>query len=123
MKSLFSIQEVSQNTGVSTSTLRYYENLKILNPKRDQNNRRVYSSEDIEQIKCISKLRALTMPISQIVEYEILKFNGQSSIIKRINILQDYIVFLKELNSKIEKDINTLENRILRYQEEVSSIS
>ena len=47
------IQEFSQQTGLSTKTIRYYESIGILrSPQRAPNGYREYSEQDLERALC-----------------------------------------------------------------------
>lgn len=64
-KVLFSIGEVAQMIGVETSTVRYWENrFEALKPQKNKKGNRLFTLEDIEQVKLINYLireRGLTI--------------------------------------------------------------
>lgn len=79
-----SIKEVTQMTGISASTLRYYENEGLLpHVKRDENGKRQYDDEDLEWVHFITALRATGMPIVQIQRYVQLYQAGDFTITER----------------------------------------
>ncbi|WP_145949148.1 MerR family transcriptional regulator [Paenibacillus sp. Y412MC10] len=79
-----SIKEVTQMTGISASTLRYYENEGLLpHVKRDENGKRQYDDEDLEWVHFITALRATGMPIVQIQRYVQLYQAGDFTISER----------------------------------------
>lgn len=63
----YSLTETSKITGVPSSSLRYYEDEKLLkNIERDNRNRRIYNEKDIELINLIKCFRLLGMHIGEI---------------------------------------------------------
>ena len=61
------IGQVSARTGLTTRTLRYYEELGLLSPsERLASGHRVYASEDLRRLYRISLLRQLGLPLSDI---------------------------------------------------------
>ena len=61
----YSIGQFSELSGFPIDTLRYYERQKLLFPKRDENNRRVYSEKDVAWISFISCLKKTGMSIRE----------------------------------------------------------
>ena len=61
------IGQVSARTGLTTRTLRYYEELGLLSPsERLASGHRVYASEDLRRLYRVSLLRQLGLPLSDI---------------------------------------------------------
>ena len=61
------IGEVSARTGLTTRTLRYYEELGLLRPSaRLVSGHRIYATEDLRRLYRISLLRQLGLPLSDI---------------------------------------------------------
>jgi MerR family transcriptional regulator, thiopeptide resistance regulator len=61
------IGQVSARTGLTTRTLRYYEELGLLSPsERLTSGHRVYASEDLRRLYRVSLLRQLGLPLSEI---------------------------------------------------------
>ncbi|WP_313800277.1 MerR family transcriptional regulator [Cytobacillus sp.] len=47
------ISELSEYTGVSTRSIRYYEKKNLIKPSRTKNGYRVYDEQDIRRVKAI----------------------------------------------------------------------
>ena len=63
----FSITGACEKTGVSPRTLRYYEQLGLLQRVRRRNSgRRVYGPDDIERLRFIQKLKQLGLSLQEI---------------------------------------------------------
>lgn len=69
MKNYYKISEISKLYGIGPDSLRYYERLGILKPKRDTNQYRLYSLKDIYKLNLICDLRKLNFSMAQIKEY------------------------------------------------------
>lgn len=66
---MFSIGELSQQTGVSTQTIRYYERIALLpEPRRAANDYRVYDEADINRLQFVTRARQLDFSLDDIAE-------------------------------------------------------
>ncbi len=74
MKDYYKISEISQLYGIGVDSLRYYEKLGILKPRRDTNRYRLYSLKDLYKLNMIRDLRTLDFSMQQIKDY----LEGQS---------------------------------------------
>ncbi len=74
---MVSIGELSQQTGVSTQAIRYYEQIKLLPaPKRADNSYREYDDSDVERLQFVTRARQLDFALGDIAE--ILAFRDQN---------------------------------------------
>ena len=63
------IQDLSQMTGVSAKTIRYYEEIGLLPaPARTENNYRQYSEQDVERLRLVAGARRLDLSLDDIQE-------------------------------------------------------
>ena len=70
MKDYYKINEIAKLYGVGVDSLRYYERLGILKPKRDAaNGYRLYGLKDIYKLNIIRDLRSLGFSMKQIKDY------------------------------------------------------
>ena len=69
MKNYYKIGEISKLYGIGADSLRYYEELGVLRPKRDQNGYRLYNLKDMYKLNIIRDLRILGFSMAQIKEY------------------------------------------------------
>ncbi len=69
MKNYYKINEIAQLYGISTDSLRYYERLGILHPRRDTNGYRLYDLKDMYKLTVIRDLRQLDFPMAKIKDY------------------------------------------------------
>ena len=69
MKSEFKINEIAKLYGIGADSLRYYEKLGLLQPRRAQNGYRQYSLRDMYKLTIIRDLRQLDFTMEQIKAY------------------------------------------------------
>lgn len=69
LKDYYKINEISKIYDIGKDSLRYYEKIGILNPKRDENGYRMYSLIDITTLNIIKELRGLGFGMQKIKEF------------------------------------------------------
>lgn len=69
MKDYYKINEISKIYDIGKDSLRYYEKIGILNPKRDENGYRMYSLLDITTLNIIKELRDLGFGMQKIKDF------------------------------------------------------
>lgn len=63
----YSVKEVSELTGVSTRTLRYYDTISLLKPHHyTESNYRMYSSKELDRLQLILFYKSLQFPLEEI---------------------------------------------------------
>jgi DNA-binding transcriptional MerR regulator len=66
---MFRIKELARQTGVNTPTIRYYEEIGVLPaPNRADNGYRVYSEQDLERLRFVTRARSLDFTLEEISE-------------------------------------------------------
>lgn len=58
--------EVEKKTGLSRKAIEYYEEKNLINPKKDENDYRVYSKNDLEILIRVSIYRKLGLSVEEI---------------------------------------------------------
>jgi DNA-binding transcriptional MerR regulator len=105
-KGKLTIQEVSQATGLSAHTLRYYERIGLIHPiEREENTRRLYTEDDIGWIDFLLKLRATGMSIKEMQTYAELQRQGDVTLPERVEML-------KLLQAKVETRMSELNEHL-----------
>ena len=69
MKDYYKISEIAQLYSIGVDSLRYYERLGILQPRRGENGYRLYSLKDMYKLNLIRDLRQLDFSMEQIRAY------------------------------------------------------
>ena len=105
-KEKLTIQEVTQATGLSAHTLRYYERIGLIHPiGREQNTRRCYTADDVGWIDFLLKLRATGMSIKDMQRYAELQRQGDETLPERVEML-------KSLRDTVEAHIDELNEHL-----------
>lgn len=100
------IGEISKITGLSISTLRYYDKHGLLlNLNRTSSGIRTFTKQDLDTLKMINCLKSSGMKISEIKQFMQWCSEGDKSINKRLN------MFYQQEKS-INNQINTLNNSL-----------
>ena len=66
MKRYYKIGEIAALYSVSPDSLRYYEEIGLLTPRRDANGYRMYSVGDIRTLNVLRELRSIGFPMKDI---------------------------------------------------------
>ena len=65
------IGEIAQRLGMTERTIRYYEELGLLESvKRVEGGRRVYTDDDVQRLRFIQKLKMLGLTLQEMLELE-----------------------------------------------------
>ena len=107
MEKVYTIKEVCELTGLSYDTLKYYCNEGLIpEVKRDKNNYRVFTENNIGWIRNLICLKKCKMSNKEIKEYMSLCIIGKSSIPERKVILDKKI---KELETEKKNIMESIE--------------
>ena len=114
-----SIGELAKKLEMSQRTVRYYEEIGLLNSiKRVEGGRRVYTDVDLRRLKLIKRLKIMGMTLSEMQELEAMWTIEKSNekVLKRLlELLSNH---LKRLDDRI-LDLDILRNEIMEYQERI----
>ena len=113
------IGELACRLEMSQRTIRYYEEIGLLNSiKRVEGGRRVYTDADLRRLKLIKRLKIMGMTLSEMQELETMWAFEKSNdkILRRLmELTQNH---LRRLDDRIA-DLNILRNEIVEYQERI----
>ena len=116
-----SIGELAKKLEMSQRTVRYYEEIGLLNSiKRVEGGRRVYTDVDLRRLKLIKRLKIMGMTLSEMQELEAMWTIEKSNekVLKRLlELLSNH---LKRLDDRIA-DLDIFRNEIMEYQERIRS--
>jgi DNA-binding transcriptional MerR regulator len=118
---LTSIGEIAKKLDMSQRTIRYYEEIGLLNSiKRVEAGRRVYTDMDLRRLKLIKRLKIMGMTLSEMQELEAMWTYEKSNekVLKRL--LELLKIHLKRLDDRIA-DLDILRHEILEYQERIKT--
>ncbi|MFR6312331.1 MerR family transcriptional regulator [Anaerofustis stercorihominis] len=111
------ISQISKETNIPASTIRYYENKGLIKIKRDNNNIRIFDESDIEWIKFIERLKSTGMPLKDIREYSKLRYLGECTTKERMYILLKHRSHVLNEQKKWKEYLNNLDNKIKIYKD------
>ena len=112
-----SIQQTAERMGVTTSTLRYYEEIGILpGIQRNGSGHRFYEEQDLGWISWIKLLRSSGMPIETIREFVELTQSGSDSIPARCEILDSHRQKIRGRINELEGFLARLDDKLQFYQ-------
>lgn len=119
------IGEFAKRTGLTIHTLRYYEKLGLLHPKRTSGNVRYYDQLDERWLAMILRLKATGMPIKDMQRFAALREQGEATYAQRMNLLQQHLQYLDgevaQLLANREKLVEKIQFYNDRLQENGSS--
>ena len=110
------IQSVAKQFQISSRTLRYYEELGLIKPKRTETGRRLYSKRDIAKLKLVFRGKRYGFNLEEIKEM-ILLFDLDQTGIKQLERTIEYgQQKLKEIDGRIA-ELCEMREEILLLQE------
>jgi DNA-binding transcriptional MerR regulator len=116
-----SIGELAKKLEMSQRTIRYYEEIGLLNSiKRVEAGRRVYTDEDLRRLKLIKRLKIMGMTLSEMQELEAMWTIEKSNDKVLGRLLELLNNQLRRLDDRIA-DLNILRNEIVEYQRRIKS--
>jgi DNA-binding transcriptional MerR regulator len=68
IKMNYSISQLAEKFNITTRTIRYYEELDLLTPERNENGRRVYSRKEYARLKLIIRGKRFGFSLDEIKE-------------------------------------------------------
>ncbi|HFI0425110.1 TPA: stress response transcriptional regulator NmlR [Streptococcus suis] len=111
------IKEVSDVTGLSADTIRYYERIGLV-PKieRKSSGVRDFSENDVAILEFIRCFRGAGMSIERLIEYMGLVQAGDDTVEARIDLLKEEQEELRSRLVEIQKALDRLDYKIENYQ-------
>jgi DNA-binding transcriptional MerR regulator len=119
------IKKVSEQTGVSADTIRYYERIGLLpRVRRNKSGVRDFSEQDIAALEFIRCFRSAGMSVESLIEYMSLVEEGEGTEKARMKILEEQreklisrIVELQAAKERLDYKIENYKNIILKKEE------
>ena len=114
------ISEVSEQAGISSDTLRYYERIGLLPPvNRSESGIRDYNELDIRRVDFIKCMRSAGLPIEVLIEYFNLVQQGDQTIEARKEILIEQREQLLARMEEMQETLDLLNHKIEVYENAV----
>jgi DNA-binding transcriptional MerR regulator len=117
MKKEYSISEFAQKIGISVHTLRYYEKEGLIEPKRNEQNYRIYQEADLDWAEFVIKLKDTGISLKKIKEYTHLRNQGAKTITARKQLLLEHRETIVTEFNKVKNHLELLDNKIHLYEQ------
>jgi DNA-binding transcriptional MerR regulator len=115
----WSIGEVSELTGLTTHTVRFYEQegLFFAPVRRNASGRRVYTAEEVEWLKVCMRLRSSGMPLPEIRRYAQLVLKGDGNEAERLEILRQHEANVQQQVADLQEALAIIHHKVELYAE------
>jgi DNA-binding transcriptional MerR regulator len=124
MESSLTIKEVSQRTGLTAHTLRYYERIGLIAPvARATGGQRRYAAADMDWLEFLLRLRTTGMPIHRMLEFARLRSEGNGTARARREILENHLAEVLANIQALQQSALTLQAKIGFYRQIEHSFS
>ncbi len=122
-KTMLSIGEVSARTGLSTHTLRFYEQegLFVEPVPRDTAGRRVFTELEVGWLKVCTKLRSSGMSLPDIRRYAELVREGQGNEAERYEILRQHEAKVTQQVADLQEALAVIRGKVALYAEHLAA--
>ena len=118
----YTIQQVANETGLTSYTLRYYEDIGLLHPiARAGNGHRRYSETDLNRIMMLVRLRKTNMSLDDMKHFISLYRAGSATATERREILEAHRQVITEQIEELCKIRRFIDYKIGLYKEEEQS--
>ena len=119
---MYSIQDVSNKTGLSTHTLRYYEKEGLISGvERSQGGFRQYTDEDLERLGLIRCLKNTGMSIQEIARFVQLTHEGDHTLEERVELLREHRERVLERMAEMQKHLDKVTWKLNFFTEKLKA--
>jgi DNA-binding transcriptional MerR regulator len=117
------IAEVSERTGLSGHTLRFYEGEGLLpDPvERDGAGHRVFSEDQVQWLLVCSKMRSSGMSLPHIRRYAELMQGGPDTVGERYEILREHEQKVRDQLAELQEALGVIEAKVALYARQMAS--
>ena len=112
------IRQMARACGLSAHTLRYYEDIGLIDPvRRSASGHRCYSEHDQRWIAFLLRLRATGMSIQDMLAYATLRRDGQQldSVVRRQQMLQQHVLALENRLAALQDNLSVMRDKVAFY--------
>jgi DNA-binding transcriptional MerR regulator len=113
----WSIGEVSELTGLTTHTVRFYEQegLFFAPVRRNAAGRRVFTAEEVEWLKVCMRLRSSGMPLPEIRRYAQLVLQGDGNEDAQLEILREHETRVRQQVAELQEALDIIHHKVELY--------
>ncbi|WP_407970624.1 MerR family transcriptional regulator [Burkholderia pyrrocinia] len=111
------IGQVAELTGVSTHTLRYYEQAGLLRAiSRTAAGHRLYAPADLDWLAFVMRLKATGMPIAQMQQFAALRAQGEQTFGARRRLLVAHRDAVRAHIAELQASLDAIGDKIAYYE-------
>ncbi|NIE55975.1 MULTISPECIES: MerR family transcriptional regulator [unclassified Burkholderia] len=111
------IGQVAEMTGLSTHTLRYYEQAGLLRAiSRTAAGHRLYAPADLDWLAFVMRLKATGMPIAQMQAFAALRAQGESTFGTRRSLLVEHRDAVRAHIAELQASLDVISDKIAYYE-------
>ncbi|MFI6868130.1 MerR family transcriptional regulator [Nocardia sp. NPDC050406] len=113
----YSIGEVSERSGLSRDTLRWYERIGLMDyVGRNHTGQRRFSDRDLDWLRLIGKLRTTGMSVADMVRYAELVRAGDSTFPQRLEMFRQTRAEVLARIAELQQTMAVLDSKIAFYE-------
>jgi DNA-binding transcriptional MerR regulator len=117
MSKALTIGQVAETIGVSTHTLRYYEQACLIRAVgRTQAGHRLYSPADLDWLQFVMRLKATGMPIAGMQAFAALRAEGQPTVDERRDMLVAHRDAVLARIAELQGNLGAIIDKIAYYE-------
>ena len=112
------IRQMARLCGLSAHTLRYYEDIGLIDPvARSSSGHRCYGEQDQRWIAFLLRLRATGMSIQDMLAYATLRRDGKQldSVVRRQQMLQQHVLTLENRLAILQDNLTVMRDKVAIY--------
>jgi len=118
----YSPGQVSEKTGFSLDTVRYYEKIGLLAPiGRTAGGRRRFTDTDVQWLLLLRCLRETGMPIAQMLRFVELARAGQHTLTDRLALLEEHDQHIDHQIARLRASQQQIQAKIRHYRTGLAS--
>jgi DNA-binding transcriptional MerR regulator len=104
MEKVWKIGELAKQTGMTVRTLRYYDQIRLLNPsKRTESRYRLYTQDDVTRLHQIVSLRDLGFSLEKIRQFlDESAYSSEQIVTMHLDKVRDQIELQQQLHKRLE---------------------
>ncbi|REK74816.1 MerR family transcriptional regulator [Paenibacillus paeoniae] len=119
----YTIKDISTRTGITAHTLRFYEKQGVLPyAERTEQGIRMFGESSIEWIETILALRSTGIPLAELKLYVDLYKEGDSTLKKRKEIMNDHKVKVEEQIHQLIKTLGRINYKMALYDVQLEEL-
>lgn len=120
---MLAIGEVSELTGLSTHTLRFYEQegLFVEPVRRDAAGRRTFTEQEVGWLRVCTRLRSSGMALPDIRRYAELVRQGPGNEVERLEVLRQHEAKVARQVAELQEALDVIRAKVGLYEEHLAA--